>query len=62
MAAKNVQDALRIGSKELLADYDYLLNELKDYIAHRVLILPCTASAMDLFNDLFREGEKSNDQ
>lgn len=59
MQAKTLKEALIIGSKELLADYDYLFTHVKLYISNRVLQLPSTTTAMELYHDLFPKEENN---
>lgn len=57
MAAKTIDEvidrALMIGP---IANFsDNLKYHLRDYFAHRVMILGEEATAMDLFNDVFKD-------
>lgn len=61
MPAKTIQEAIKIGCKDLLADQQGVVNEIRDMVAHRVMILGETASAQDLFNDLFLKMPKTDE-
>lgn len=56
MAAKTIEMAVALGicSGPLEDMKQNILNELRDYFAHRTMILGESATAMDLFNDAFK--------
>jgi hypothetical protein len=39
MSAKTILEAAEIGTKGLIVDYDTLINELRDFFAHRTMIV-----------------------
>lgn len=57
MAAKTIHEAVQIallkGPQNQLKNR--AVNELRDFFAHRVMILGEEASALDLFNDVFKD-------
>lgn len=53
-ASQTIQEAVEKGCKGLIADQDTLILELRDLFAHRTMILGENATAMDLFNDVFK--------
>lgn len=57
MAAKTLDEAIKKGiCIGPLANIEQTLkNELRDYFAHRTMILGEEASALDLFNDVFKD-------
>lgn len=64
MALKTIDEAIACGlcSGGLGHVQNNLKSEIRDYMAHRVMLLPNGSTAMDLFVDIFKEGdsEKSN--
>lgn len=59
MAAKKLEEAIdyilpRMGEMQKLV----LINELRDYFAHRTMILGENATALELFNDVFYSKQK----
>ena len=62
MAAKSIQEAVKIGCKDLLADQDFLIMEIRDMAAHLVMRLELlahkehrTTTARELFEIIFKD-------
>lgn len=58
MAAKTLKEAITMAITICPTNEDVqqrLVNELRDYVAHRVMILGDNATTYDLFDDLFSE-------
>ncbi len=60
MAAKTIQEAVKIGTKDLLADQEYLIKELRDFASHMTMKVDGKASkqfrqatAIELFEAMF---------
>lgn len=65
MPAQDIRQAVKIGTKNLLADQETLIHELRDFAASRTMALGESATARELFDDLFAgigvcKGEKPN--
>jgi hypothetical protein len=59
VAAKNLREAILFGlmNEDLFLSArqtEVLENELRDYVAHRAMLLGESAMAIDLFNDIFK--------
>ena len=62
MAAKNIHEAVKIGCKDLIADQDTLIMELRDFFSHQVMIFEMrkglgihSGGVKEFFDHIFKE-------